>query len=64
MALDHPPASEATETDYHTSCKVFANGRFQLLAQIPWQPQLLAPRVSDVARELGVPVLHEGQMHS
>jgi len=64
MALDHPPASEATEMDYHTSCKVFANGRFQLLAQIPWQPQLLAPRVSDVARELGVPVLHEGQMHS
>lgn len=64
LALNHSPASDATNIDYQSSCRVFSTGRFQLLAQIPWQPQLLAPRVSDVARELGVPVLHEGQMET
>ncbi|MBN7769240.1 phosphate acetyltransferase [Marinobacter daepoensis] len=64
LALNLPPASDATDIDYQSSCRVFSTGRFQLLAQIPWQPQLLAPRVSDVARELGVPVLHEGQMET
>ena len=43
---------------------MFNSGRFRLLGEIPWQPHLLAPRVSDVARELAVPVLHEGQMHA
>ncbi|MGC8120495.1 phosphate acetyltransferase [Marinobacter sp. VGCF2001] len=62
MALDYPPASEAVETNYHSTCRAFTDNRFRLLAEIPWQPQLLAPRVSDVARELEVPVLHEGQM--
>lgn len=64
LALNLPPSSDATDIDYQSSCRVFSTGRFQLLAQIPWQPQLLAPRVSDVARELGVPVLHEGQMET
>ncbi len=50
--------------DYRNNCKVFRDGRFRLLAEIPWQPDLLAPRVSDIARELGVPALHEGQMHT
>lgn len=58
--------SEAANTpiDFQNDCKVFANGRFRLLACIPWQPELLAVRVSDIARELQVPVLHEGQMQS
>lgn len=51
------------EIDFQTSCKVFSTGRFHLLGKIPWDPQLLAPRVSDVARELGIKVLHEGQMN-
>ena len=49
--------------DYRGQCKVFSEGRFRLIAEIPWQPELLAPRVSDIARELGLPVLNEGQMH-
>lgn len=50
--------------DYQNVCSVFRDGRFRLLAEIPWQPDLLAPRVSDIARELNIPVLHEGQMHT
>ncbi|MEH6561384.1 MAG: AAA family ATPase, partial [Marinobacter sp.] len=48
--------------DYQSACSVFRDGRFRLLAEIPWQAELMAPRVSDIARELNVPVLHEGQM--
>lgn len=64
MTLDHHRPVKGEVIDYRTACKVFTSGRFHLLAEIPWQPHLLAPRVSDVARELGVPVLHEGHMHS
>lgn len=53
-----------TPVDYATKCQVFSGGRFRLLAEVPWQPELLAPRVSDIARELALPVLHEGQMHT
>lgn len=52
------------DIDYNKECTVFAKGRFRLLAVIPWQPELLAPRVSDIARELDIPVLHEGHMHT
>jgi phosphate acetyltransferase len=51
-------------TDYRSACTVFRDQRFRLLAEIPWQPDLLAPRVSDLARELDIQVLSEGQMHS
>ncbi|KPQ27940.1 MAG: phosphate acetyltransferase [Marinobacter excellens HL-55] len=64
MALDHQPGHQSPAIDYRESCSVFRSKRFHLLAQIPWQPQLLAPRVSDIARELKVDVLHEGQMQS
>ena len=64
MALDFQPPAEVQDIDFQSACTVFSTGRFHLLGQVPWQPQLLAPRVSDVARELGIKVLHEGQMHS
>src|SRR5690554_1726630 len=64
MTLDHHRPAKEEVIDYRSACNVFRSGRFHLLAEIPWQPHLLAPRVSDVARELGVPVLHEGHMHS
>lgn len=64
----NPGGREADPTpeaiDYQSQCQVFRNQRLRLLASIPWQPQLLAPRVSDIARELDIPVLNEGQMHS
>jgi phosphate acetyltransferase len=49
--------------DYQSECKTFSGGRFRLIAKIPWLPELLAPRVSDIVRELGLPVLNEGQMY-
>ncbi|HLV76308.1 MAG TPA: phosphate acetyltransferase [Marinobacter sp.] len=64
VPVGHQPPPQSQVIDYRKHCKVFSTGRFELLAEIPWQPHLLAPRVSDVARELGLPVLHEGQMHS
>lgn len=64
IALDQHPDHQHQDIDYQTACSVFNTERFRLLGEIPWQPHLLAPRVSDVARELAVPVLHGGQMHS
>lgn len=58
------PEPPAECPDYRAECQVFASGRFHLLAQIPWQAELLAPRVSDIVRELGISVLNEGQMQS
>ena len=49
---------------YRTECRVFREERFRLIAEIPWQPELLAPRISDIVRELQLPVLSEGQMNS
>lgn len=54
---------EPVETpDYGKDCKIFRSGRLRLLAGIPWQPELLAPRISDIARDLGADILHEGEM--
>ncbi len=57
-----PEAAVQDPVDYAQECAVFRKGRFRLLAEIPWQPELLAPRVSDIVRELGVDVLHDGQI--
>ncbi|MFN2359796.1 MAG: phosphate acetyltransferase [Marinobacter sp.] len=58
--------SRATEEtiDYGRACKVFSQGRYRLLAAIPWQPELMASRVSDIVREMNCDVLHEGEMHT
>jgi phosphate acetyltransferase len=54
--------TEEPEEDYATACKVFAEQRFRLLGMVPWKPELLAPRVSDIARELDTRILNEGNM--
>ncbi len=64
LSLQSASVPVENATDYRTACKVFREQRFRLLAEIPWQPDLLAPRVSDLARELDIQVLSEGQMHS
>ncbi|WP_203300936.1 phosphate acetyltransferase [Marinobacter sediminum] len=63
LSLQRSIEDETSPTDYRSQCKVFIDNRFQLLAEIPWQPELLAPRVSDLARELDIQILNEGQMH-
>lgn len=50
--------------DYASECSIFHSARLRLLAGIPWQPDLLAPRLSDIARDLGADVLHEGDMNT
>lgn len=56
-------SQEPAETpDYGDDCKIFSSGRLRLLASIPWQPGLLAPRITDIARDLGADVLHAGDM--
>ncbi|MEA1082253.1 phosphate acetyltransferase [Marinobacter qingdaonensis] len=64
LSLQRADAPSQSPLDYRSRCRVFSEHRFHLLAQIPWQPGLLAPRVSDIARELDIDVLNEGQMHS
>lgn len=64
LSLQRPPVPNSESGDYRKQCKVFSENRFRLLAEIPWQPDLLAPRVSDIARELDIKVLHEGQMQN
>ncbi|MBZ2170030.1 phosphate acetyltransferase [Marinobacter sp. F4216] len=56
------PDQPTSEPDYRRACNVFRQNRFKLLAEIPWLPELLAPRVSDIARELDIHVLYDGQM--
>lgn len=64
LSLQQRTDEETSPAHYRSECKVFSDNRFQLLAEIPWQPELLAPRVSDLARELDIQILNEGQMHS
>ncbi len=56
------PELLANTPNYAAECQVFSKNRFKLLGVIPWQSTLLAPRVSDIAKEMNATVLHEGQM--
>ena len=47
--------------DFQTGCDVFSNGQFKLIGGIPWRPELVAPRVSDIAEHLGGQFIHEGE---
>ncbi len=58
----HREKEPATAIDYRKECQVFSKEQLRLLAEVPWQPELLAPRVSDIVRELGVTVLNAGHM--
>ena len=62
LSLRTVPAPVTPETDYQKACRVFREQRFRLLAQVLWDPDLLAPRVSDIVRELDLQIMHEGQM--
>ncbi|WP_148862979.1 phosphate acetyltransferase [Marinobacter fonticola] len=48
--------------DYQSKCEIFTKERLRLIGSVPWQPELLAPRVSDIAKSLGAEVLHDGQI--
>lgn len=42
--------------------KLFRSGKFKLLACIPWDTQLVAPRVKDIAHFLQTTFIHEGDL--
>lgn len=62
LSLHPAPLRVKPETDYRTECRVFREQRLRLLAQVLWDPDLLAPRVSDIVRELDMQIVHKGQM--
>ncbi len=55
QCLPEPP-------DYARDSTVLNEGSFRLLGTIPWQSELLAPRVCDIARGIGAKVLNKGQI--
>ena len=52
--------TDETPTDYRATTPVLQRGDIRLLGTIPWERDLLAPRVGDVAAFLGAETLHEG----
>ncbi len=66
LQLDLPPEEEMEErtrrrTEALKGAAVF-EGDFKLLGCIPWQRDLLAPRVRDVLRQIDAEVLNEGDL--
>ena len=59
------PARSAEEeaAELQHSCRLFT-GSFRLLGAVPWQRELISPRVADVVRQFGASVLHEGESSS
>lgn len=45
-----------------TSLKVFRHNNFKLLAAIPWQMDLMAPRMIDIANYLDAKIINRGDM--
>ena len=65
---DHNPLiptsieEEPRAADYRHQCKIFTEERLRLIGEIPWQPELLAPRMQDIADYLNAKILHSGQL--
>lgn len=61
-----PLAADDTEpdaiADWANECPPLQDGRLKLIGAIPWRPELVEPRVSDIAHELDAERLHSGDM--
>lgn len=57
--LAPPPAIDFEQWQ---SLKVFKREKFKLLGCVPWQTDLVAPRVSDIQRYLGASILNKGDI--
>lgn len=44
------------------SCPLFRSGEFRLLGAIPWEPEMVSPRMADVARHYDARVLNRGEL--
>ncbi|PAV26264.1 phosphate acetyltransferase [Tamilnaduibacter salinus] len=63
LTPDHDPDARSAHPDYPTECSIFSDQKLRLLGCIPWQPELLAPRTLDVARDIDADILHEGDLN-
>ncbi len=59
MRLDEAQIGEAA-LDYRAATPVLRRGDIRLLGTIPWERDLLAPRVGDIAKFLGAEILRPG----
>jgi len=53
-AVNPPPVQEF---DWQEECDIFCENGLQLIGAIPWRRELIAPRVRDVAHELGADMI-------
>ncbi len=53
--------ASGTEKDYLQLTSLFNTNNFHLIAQIPWRPEFVAPRTSDIAKALGARVINQGE---
>ena len=56
-------ATAAAPTDYRAETPVLRRGDIRLLGTIPWEGNLLAPRVADVAAFLGAETVYQGDLN-
>ncbi|PVY78007.1 phosphate acetyltransferase [Tamilnaduibacter salinus] len=63
LTPDHDPDARSAHPDYPTECSIFSDQKLRLLGCVPWQPELLAPRTLDVARDIDADILHEGDLN-
>ncbi len=62
MRLGEAQAVPDYEAHVRADAAIFNRGHFKLLGSVPWERDLLAPRVADVAQFLGAEVLSEGDL--
>lgn len=62
VSLESVAAEPGEAYDWARECRMFASGRLKLLGVVPWKPDLLAPRMADIASYLDADVLNEGQL--
>ncbi|WP_020408498.1 phosphate acetyltransferase [Hahella ganghwensis] len=53
-------AQDKPDIDYREKSRLFHPKKFHLIAQIPWRPDLVAPRTSDITKALSARVINYG----
>lgn len=68
---DDRPSKQMSAADFSAlkkqikeECPLFADGSFELIGCVPWNPDLPSFRVSDVARHLHAEIINEGDINS
>ncbi len=62
FTLESSSESRQQEVQQWSEAPLFKNGKFKLLGSIPWQRDLLEPRVLDIQRSTRAKILFEGHL--